>query len=109
MVKYKVEDNDKNNSRKKNRRGSNLNNNINRKLKRQQQQNLQNRHSEVPQNQITVPDNQFKYYGCNENTRFGIWSSKNFLDARKKRSDIKTLVRLHNNNAGRQVWTGLFT
>lgn len=37
---------------------------------------------------------------------FGFHKSKEFLDSRyRRRSDIKTLVKLHNNNAGRLVST----
>ncbi|CAH1114715.1 unnamed protein product [Psylliodes chrysocephalus] len=40
--------------------------------------------------------------GCGENIEFGIKKSKDFLDTRyRKRSDMKTLVKLHNYVAGR--------
>lgn len=42
--------------------------------------------------------------GCGENIEFGIKKSKDFLDTRyRKRSDMKTLVKLHNYVAGRLV------
>uniref|UniRef100_A0A4Y0BLC6 Protein Wnt n=1 Tax=Anopheles funestus TaxID=62324 RepID=A0A4Y0BLC6_ANOFN len=47
-------------------------------------------------------EDKWKWGGCNDNVIFGVRKSKDFLDARlRKKSDIKTLVRLHNNNAGR--------
>ncbi|XP_053666129.1 protein Wnt-6 [Anopheles marshallii] len=47
-------------------------------------------------------DDKWKWGGCDDNVNFGVRKSKDFLDARlRKKSDIKTLVRLHNNGAGR--------
>uniref|UniRef100_A0A8W7P7N1 Protein Wnt n=1 Tax=Anopheles coluzzii TaxID=1518534 RepID=A0A8W7P7N1_ANOCL len=51
--------------------------------------------------QIVLED-KWKWGGCDDNVNFGVRKSKDFLDARlRKKSDIKTLVRLHNNDAGR--------
>uniref|UniRef100_A0A182F0Y6 Protein Wnt n=2 Tax=Anopheles albimanus TaxID=7167 RepID=A0A182F0Y6_ANOAL len=47
-------------------------------------------------------EEKWKWGGCDDNVNFGVRKSKDFLDARlRKKSDIKTLVRLHNSNAGR--------
>nr|XP_019933497.2 protein Wnt-6-like [Aedes albopictus]XP_019933515.2 protein Wnt-6-like [Aedes albopictus] len=44
----------------------------------------------------------WEWGGCDDNVVFGFRKSKDFLDARlRKKSDIRTLVKLHNNNAGR--------
>lgn len=46
----------------------------------------------------------WEWGGCDDNVNFGFRKSKDFLDARlRKKSDIRTLVKLHNNNAGRLV------
>ena len=52
--------------------------------------------------QFADPDGNWEWGGCDDNVNFGVKKSKDFLDARMKRkSDIKTLVRVHNNDAGR--------
>ncbi|XP_396945.4 protein Wnt-6 isoform X2 [Apis mellifera] len=44
----------------------------------------------------------WEWGGCGDNVKFGFKKSRDFMDAPyRKRSDIKTLVKLHNNNAGR--------
>ncbi|XP_018577106.1 protein Wnt-6, partial [Anoplophora glabripennis] len=49
-----------------------------------------------------LPEGEWEWDGCGENIEFGIKKSKDFLDTRyKKRSDMKTLVKLHNYVAGR--------
>lgn len=49
-----------------------------------------------------LPGNEFAWEGCSENVDYGIKKSKDFLDTRyKKKSDMKTLVKLHNYVAGR--------
>lgn len=51
-----------------------------------------------------LSENDFKWGGCGENIEFGMKKSKDFLDIiYKKRSDMKTLVKLHNYVAGRLV------
>lgn len=51
-----------------------------------------------------MPGNEFAWEGCSENVDYGIKKSKDFLDTRyKKKSDMKTLVKLHNYVAGRLV------
>jgi wingless-type MMTV integration site family protein 6 len=49
-------------------------------------------------------DGDWIWGGCGDNVNFGYRKSKDFMDAPyRRRSDIKTLVKLHNNNAGRLV------
>ncbi|XP_023017494.1 wnt oncogene analog 6 [Leptinotarsa decemlineata] len=51
-----------------------------------------------------LPEGDWEWDGCGENIEFGIKKSKDFLDNRyKKRSDMKTLVKLHNYVAGRMA------
>lgn len=46
----------------------------------------------------------WEWGGCGDNVNFGFKKSREFMDAPyRKRSDIKTLVKLHNNDAGRLV------
>ncbi|CRK93527.1 CLUMA_CG007060, isoform A [Clunio marinus] len=56
--------------------------------------------TEVPG--VPVVGENWEWSGCDDNVNFGNRKSKDFLDARlRRRSDIKTLVKIHNNNAGR--------
>ncbi|XP_057665370.1 protein Wnt-6 isoform X1 [Diorhabda carinulata] len=50
-----------------------------------------------------LPEGNWEWDGCGENIEFGIKKSKDFLDTRYRRrsSDMKTLVKLHNYVAGR--------
>ncbi|NP_001161676.1 wingless-type MMTV integration site family, member 6 precursor [Saccoglossus kowalevskii] len=44
----------------------------------------------------------WEWGGCADNIEFGYQKSKEFMDAQdKRRSDIRTLINLHNNEAGR--------
>lgn len=53
---------------------------------------------------VIMPTGDWEWGGCGDNVNFGLRKSKEFLDAiYKRRSDIKTLVKLHNNDAGRLV------
>lgn len=49
----------------------------------------------------------FQWAGCSDNVAYGSAFSKSFVDAReirpKRRDSAKTLMNLHNNNAGRKV------
>nr|CDI40102.1 WNT6 protein [Euperipatoides kanangrensis] len=47
-------------------------------------------------------DGDWEWGGCGDNIDFGYKKSREFMDARdKKGSDVKTLILLHNNEAGR--------
>lgn len=51
-----------------------------------------------------LTEGEWEWGGCGDNVNFGFRKSKDFMDAPyRKRSDIKTLVKLHNNAAGRLV------
>lgn len=53
---------------------------------------------------VILPEGNWQWGGCGDNVMFGFRKSKEFLDSRyRRRSDIRTLVKLHNNNAGRLV------
>ena len=91
------------------------NNNKNRNKKRKNGDN-KNRKSnktqrKAPPPQMTVDGSglpvvgeNWEWSGCDDNVNFGNRKSKDFLDARfRRRSDIKTLVKIHNNDAGRLV------
>jgi wingless-type MMTV integration site family, member 6 len=46
----------------------------------------------------------WEWSGCDDNVNFGNRKSKDFLDSRfRRRSDIRTLVKIQNNDAGRLV------
>lgn len=48
------------------------------------------------------PDGLWEWGGCDDNVYFGYKISRNFFDTRyRKRKDLKTLIRLHNHEAGR--------
>lgn len=62
-----------------------------------------NRRTKV-EKKVVLPEGDWKWGGCGDNVNFGYKKSKHFLDARfRRRSDIKTMVKLHNNDAGRLV------
>lgn len=51
-----------------------------------------------------MPEGEWEWGGCGDNINFGFRKSKDFMDTRyKRRSDMKTLVKLHNYAAGRLV------
>lgn len=53
---------------------------------------------------VILPEGDWQWGGCGDNVMHGFRKSKEFLDSRyRRRSDIRTLVKLHNNNAGRLV------
>lgn len=47
----------------------------------------------------------WEWGGCGDDVEFGYEKSKQFMDAKRRRgkSDIRTLIDLHNNEAGRLV------
>lgn len=47
----------------------------------------------------------WEWGGCGDDVEFGYEMSKKFMDAKRRRgkSDIRTLINLHNNEAGRLV------
>ena len=50
------------------------------------------------------PDGDWEWGGCADNIQHGYKKSREFMDARyRKRSDLRTQVMLHNNEAGRLV------
>ncbi len=50
------------------------------------------------------PDGDWEWGGCADNVQHGYKKSREFMDAKyRKRSDLKTQVMLHNNEAGRLV------
>ncbi|XP_049803160.1 protein Wnt-6 [Schistocerca nitens] len=55
-----------------------------------------------PQQPGQAAEGEWQWGGCGDNVNFGYRRSKDFMDAPyRRRSDIKTLVKLHNNDAGR--------
>lgn len=53
---------------------------------------------------VVLPEGDWEWGGCGDNIHFGFRKSKDFLDSKyRRRSDMKTLINLHNNNAGRLV------
>lgn len=56
----------------------------------------------------TMPEGKWEWGGCGDNINFGFRKAKDFMDTRyKRRSDMKTLVKLHNYAAGRFVSVAL--
>lgn len=92
--------NNKNRTRKPRRNGGNKNSrNANKKTQRKAPAPLL---SDTPG--LPVVGENWEWSGCDDNVNFGNRKSKDFLDARlRRRSDIKTLVKIHNNDAGRLV------
>lgn len=93
----------------------NNNNNKNRTKKPRRNGNKRTRNSNKKRKAPTPPmptdatglpamGENWEWSGCDDNVNFGNRKSKDFLDARfRRRSDIKTLVKIHNNDAGRMV------
>lgn len=52
----------------------------------------------------------WEWGGCGDDVEFGYEKSKQFMDARRRKgkSDIRTLIDLHNNEAGRLVCYFMF-
>ena len=47
----------------------------------------------------------WEWGGCSDNIQFGMKFSREFVDAGEKARDMRCLVNLHNNEAGRAVST----
>lgn len=51
---------------------------------------------------MNLPQGEWHWGGCSDNINYGLRKSKDFMDTRyRRKSDMKTLVKLHNYNAGR--------
>ena len=52
-----------------------------------------------------MKDGDWEWGGCGDNVEYGYKKSKEFMDIvpRRRRGDIRTMILLHNNEAGRQV------
>ena len=53
-------------------------------------------------------DGAWKWGGCSDNIKYGIWFAQTFVDAPEEQRytvspDVRALVNLHNNKAGRKV------
>lgn len=96
-------------SKKSNINQNNNSNSKNRSRKPKKNGNKQSRNVNIRKTAPTQTDQlpgigeNWEWSGCDD-IGFGNRKSKDFLDARyRRRSDIKTLVRIHNNDAGRMV------
>lgn len=60
----------------------------------------------VPSQLPALQDQRWEWGGCGDDVDFGYEISRQFMDTqrRKGKSDIRTLIDLHNNEAGRLVW-----
>lgn len=89
--------NNKNRTKKPRRNGSKRTRNSNKKRKAPTPQ-------PTDSTGLPIMGENWEWSGCDDNVNFGNRKSKDFLDARfRRRSDIKTLVKIHNNDAGRMV------
>jgi wingless-type MMTV integration site family protein 6 len=62
------------------------------------------RHDSAVSSTASAAEGDWVWGGCGDNVNFGYRKSKDFMDGPyRRRSDIKTLVKLHNNDAGRLV------
>lgn len=53
---------------------------------------------------VQLPEGEWEWGGCSDNINFGLKHSRTFLDTRyRRKSDLRTLIKLHNNMAGRLV------
>lgn len=97
LVECSCDKNHRRNLNNNNNNNESTNNNVNKKKK------IIKHNTKLSKN-IVMPDGDWEWGGCGDNVNFGFKKSKEFLDSRyKRRSDIKTLVKLHNNDAGRLV------
>lgn len=52
---------------------------------------------------VTGEGRGYSWGGCSDNTLYGAEFAAKFMDSREKSTDIKSLMNLHNNLAGRLV------
>ena len=50
-----------------------------------------------------LPDMDWKWGGCSVDVRYGTRLAKKFIDSREMEGDARSLMNLHNNQAGRKV------
>jgi wingless-type MMTV integration site family protein 6 len=90
-----------------NNNSNNNNHSVNKKKpKRNENKYLKNinRRKAISSETIAGMGENWEWSGCDDNVNFGNRKSKDFLDSRyRRRSDIKTLIKIHNNNAGRMA------
>lgn len=67
-----------------------------------QQTNQKNQQQKLGKNYKALSDGLWEWSGCDDNVNYGYIKSRDFFDTRmKKRSDLKSLIRLHNSEVGR--------
>jgi wingless-type MMTV integration site family, member 6 len=104
-------DNTKNSNNNKNRTKKPRRNGSNKRARNSNKKAQRKAPAPLPTDSTGLPamGENWEWSGCDDNVNFGNRKSKDFLDARfRRRSDIKTLVKIHNNDAGRMVSYRLF-
>lgn len=71
----------------------------------QQINNNNNINQKIANYKATLSDGlAWEWSGCDDNVKYGYMKSRDFFDTRmKKRSDLKSLIRLHNSEVGRLI------
>lgn len=66
------------------------------------QTNQRNHQQKLGKNYKALSDGLWEWSGCDDNVNYGYIKSRDFFDTRmKRRSDLKSLIRLHNSEVGR--------